>query len=186
MKMNIMASPSALATMAGAFKIFGKWAQEGNLRSFTLTMLLGNHGGMNALDNLVEFWGSLQRLQHVRPIADPSEALFETLEKLRAAGEVLPAQLKRRIVFETDWDVLPLIAKRHWMKLREKFHPQDVIKTIHDVFGGEFWMDGKLCYKDHVEIERVFDIPPEDKNLDSKTIGQSLEPRSDVVDAVDS
>lgn len=186
MKMDIMASPGALTNMAGTYKIFGNWAQKGNLRSFTLTMLLGAHRGMSALDNLVELWSPLQRLQHVRPTTDPSETLLKTLEKLKEAEEVLPAQLKRRIVFETDWDILPLIAKRNWMKLREKLHPQDVIKTIHDAFGGEFWMDGKLCYKDHVEIERVFDISLDDKIWTQKQSDSHFEPRSDLMDAVDS
>ena len=170
MRLDLLDSLGASATIGGALKIFGHWAREGSLRSLTLTMFLEGLRGINALDHLVEAWGAFRKF----PVRPGGADLF-VMTELGEAEEALPVSLKRKIVFETDWDVLSLPAKRDWMKRRAKLsHPRTLIKEIHDKFGGEFWMDGILWFKDHVEIKRLFDIPPDDKSVDSKTIGQSL------------
>ena len=78
-------------------------------------MIMGRYQGMSALDHLVDFWGRFGPPALVRPISN-NVPLVSNLEELKEAGKALPAQLNRRIVFEPNWDVLPLLAKREWMK----------------------------------------------------------------------
>jgi hypothetical protein len=120
---------------------------------------------MELLGALMEFWNlaGLFR-QNQLPHQHPSAAIItycEFLLRLKEAGDYLPAGLKRRIVLNTDWNDLSMPAKRAWLERRKEFYPQNLIQEIHERFGGEFWMDGKLCFKDHIEVENVFDVPPD-------------------------
>ena len=172
LSMDMMTSRNLQASLGGALKIFDNWARQGSLRSLTLTMFLGAQRGMRALEVLVQFWVDHRHLQHARAASSPVATFFENMGRLKEAGETLPKQLRRRIVFDTDWDVLPLVSKRDWLKKREDLHPQNVIKEMHDKFGGEFWVDGKLCFKDHVEVERIFDVPPEEEVTRGRSSGE--------------
>jgi hypothetical protein len=138
------------ASVDGALRIFGQWARKGSLRSLTLTVVpeIQSDRGMTGLNKLLE----------VRKRGNPADLYFVYLRKLEEAASFLPAQLERKIVFDADWDAQPLILRRMWMKRRD-FCPQELMKELHDNFGGELWVDGKLCFKDHVELVRLFGIP---------------------------
>ena len=151
----------------GTLKILGKWAREGSLKSLTLTILSEqpDERGMKLLDALTEFWKLADFFRHNQHPPHAIEMYFEFLQMLKEAGEYLPAGLKRRIVLDTDWDDLSMPAKRIWLKRRKEFGPQHFIEEIHERFGGEFRMDGKLCFKDHIEVENVFDVPLQVEDL---------------------
>jgi hypothetical protein len=152
----------AATEMGSALRIFGNWARQGSLSSLILTMFMGPQRGLTALNDLAQIHTDFADLfQKPVPIGSPIGMFFEHMAKLKEARELLPANLNRGIVFDTDWDVLPMAAKRDWLRRREHLDPQAAIKEIHDRFGGKFWMDGELLFKDHVEVQKVFDLPPE-------------------------
>lgn len=154
----------ASGRMDGALKIFGKWARDGSLKSLTLTVLPENKSdrGLVGLNKLLEIWRLGSPAQAIPLDKTPYFAYLARLEELGEAGSYLPVHLKRKIVFDTNWDTVPVVLKREWIKSQGASRPQDMMRELHNKFGGEFWMDGKLCFKDRVEIERVFDIPPEE------------------------
>ena len=165
LRMDLLKRRFPPESIDSALKILGKWAREGSLRSLTLTLLPANESdrGMAALNSLLEF----RRLGGpIQPNPLTSDIVyFEYLAILKEARSYLPEHLRRKIVFHTNWDALLVFQKREWVKIRGGLCPQLVIKEIHDNFGGEFWMDGKLCFKDHVEVERVFVVPPEGEKI---------------------
>lgn len=80
------------------------------------------------------------------------------LEAFRKAREVL-GDAKRRIEIVTGWNEnslaqLDVVRSRDVNETLLKF-----LKAMHESFGGEFWQDGVLCYKDGIEISRPFALP---------------------------
>ena len=158
------AAPSS--AVEGVLKIFGQWAREGSLRSLTLVILPEHDAdrGMALLNKLLESRGPVGHpgIMQRNPLEVSSYKAY--LAELEKAGSYLPKHLKRKMVLNTSWDALDTIEKSAWFKERAAFQPQGMIREIHDKFGGEFWMDGKLCFRNYEQAEHVFDTLLEEQD----------------------
>ncbi|KAA8569759.1 hypothetical protein EYC84_001341 [Monilinia fructicola] len=71
----------------------------------------------------------------------------------------------RRVVnVNTAWDEWTYQEQGRWVnKLRhgaDVREMEQVMKDLHQMFGGELWANGKLCYKERKRLKRVFEVKP--------------------------
>ena len=131
------------------------WSRTGGLKTITLNvapkkcMFQGIRGAEYLLGN--------KEIEEETNLSPKGGLYSGYLEILRNAGESLSG-IQRGLVFRIGWDRLSKEKKQHCMDCRELVRLRGVVKEYHDVFGGELWVDGRLCFKDHSQVEEVFRV----------------------------
>jgi hypothetical protein len=131
---------------AKALNILQNWAKEvGCLRSMTLNFVDGIHDMEELQSNRA--LGSESSNSWLGGMPNHSlsllEAYLEMLRRSREGGQWTNVQ--RKIDF----------CRVEHLKQSNR-DPVDVVRAIHDAFGGELWFGDYLCYKDGKEMLRPF------------------------------
>jgi hypothetical protein len=93
---------------------------------------------------------------------------FEGISKLRKDGELVDGRLyNQSLSFEmmavnTTWPRFSHWGKQRWLRemLLDPGDPADILEEIHNAFGGELYIDEKLCYKDHCRVMDDLQLDP--------------------------
>ncbi|KAB8288491.1 hypothetical protein EYC80_010156 [Monilinia laxa] len=91
---------------------------------------------------------------------------MELFRRTRTLGSevYLGNGVKRVVNVNTAWDEWTYQEQGRWVnKLRhgaDVREMEQVMKDLHQMFGGELWANGKLCYKERKRLKRVFEVKP--------------------------
>jgi hypothetical protein len=105
---------------------------------------------------------------------------FEDLSNLRKHGENMDGRWYRAasisgyrslprgtFAINTGWPRFSHWGKQNWLRemLLDPVQPNRLLKEMHDTFGGELYVDGLLCYKDHTEVVETFKLDPREGEI---------------------
>ena len=135
-----------LEWMSTSLKGLSAWLQSGSLKSITLTT-----------DS-----------DRPRTVKEFQEALI-----LREAGETVDGRLYRetptwtKMFINTGWPRFSHWGKQSWLRkmLQDPTGIEELVKEIHDYFGGELYVNGLLCFKDRVMIAKEVILNPRDGEI---------------------
>jgi hypothetical protein len=148
----------AVKWTAQALRSSGEWSREGSLKRVTLTVLCQTwERGAYAVEKLIKVRQYGVPMDRSRENVIPRDRLMlfqEYIAVLKEAGGQAGylSHLERIIVFDAEWRPDRPSHRRLVIGFR---NPRCLIEDMHGAFGGEFWMDGLLCFKDHVEISDI-------------------------------
>ena len=160
-----------------ALNTFAYWSREGSLKKVTLVSISkdSNYSSFG-FDRLLIQQSSKRRsrvyekfLKLLRDSADPERGLSTSVE--------------RKIFLSIGFLIKSASDKQVWLGKYLGFDPNSFCEGLHDAFRGELWIDGTLCYKDHVEVKNVFKLTMDDEmTLSAKPIHLfAQEPRPDMI-----
>jgi hypothetical protein len=122
-------------------------------------------------------WSYLGRLESIR-IATVWEKPtgieeFKEVLNLRKYGESLDGRLYHqsntwtRMTVNTGWPRFTHWGKQRWLKemLLDPSGTSELLKEIHDTFGGKLYVDGFLCFKDHRQVVVSPRLDPRDGEI---------------------
>jgi hypothetical protein len=71
------------------------------------------------------------------------------------------------MVINTGWPQISHWGKQRWLKemLLDPSHTEELLKQMHDTLGGELWINGVLCLKDHAAVVEVLNFNPRDADV---------------------
>jgi hypothetical protein len=156
-----------LEATAKALGILGRWNAEGSLKAVTLNIAPEDvydqsPGLREALIKLREDGEPvylIKRGKGRRLNARRGDPLFqEYLSLLLGAGRGCCSSLERKLVLNTGWACLSYSGpgSRSGSSV-ESFC--ELVRELHDAWGGILSLDGVLCFKDHVEVGHLFELP---------------------------
>jgi hypothetical protein len=130
-----------LEWMLGSLKALPEWCRLGRLESITLAAEWDKPRGI---------------------------AEFKEVLDLRKYGECLDGRLYQdsrtftRMVCNTGWPGFSHWGKQRWLRemLLDPSGINELLKEIHDLFGGQLYVDGLLCFKDRAQIVHGFKFDP--------------------------
>lgn len=139
---------SGLEDTFKSLEILSGWAQEaGNLRTVTLGVV----AGMQDMHELMELrlFGEPEDLPNGEFNPDVGKKLF---------GEYLTVLRDSWGKHDAQWAGITKRLELRVNRLNDShvYEPREMVKEMHDAFGGELWVDGRLCYKDGKEILQPF------------------------------
>lgn len=131
------------------FRMLGIWAREGNLKTLEVCP---TQGLLNFLEIVDAKAGGTDD--------GPRMVFQEYIWILRKARSYLDC-VDRKISINTGWqgEFLGMGKQktRYGSTYRSSFQViLDTLEEIHDAFGGELRQDGKLCYKDGIQVGQPF------------------------------
>ncbi|KAK2624915.1 hypothetical protein QTJ16_005284 [Diplocarpon rosae] len=93
---------------------------------------------------------------------------FKEIQNLRRYGEALDGRLYRdsstwtRMVVNTGWPRFCHWGKQRWLRqmLLDPNGVNELLLEIHNAFGGQLYVDGLLCFKDHTQILEAYHFDP--------------------------
>lgn len=141
----------------------GTWQRDGKLKSVTFQLLSQSRKaqGVKAIERLLE-------AKAKDFVGCP---FLEYMDILRDAKEGSLAHLDRKLAVDTTW--------YEWAPADRRIWRQGVVgdvgvlfKDLHDAFGGELWVDGVVCWRNHVQISEPLSMPTQEE-LDTKWTGRS-------------
>lgn len=86
---------------------------------------------------------------------------FKEMMQLREGKERLDGRLFRTsrstpfsVNYTTGWPPFSSWGKQRWAKrmLSDSSGLDEALKALHDIFGGELWVNGVLCFKDKLQV----------------------------------
>jgi hypothetical protein len=130
-----------LEWMVSSLRGFSAWIQTGRLKSITL----------------------VTDSARPRTMEEFQEALV-----LRQMGETVDGRLYKeaptwtKMVINTGWPRFSHWGKQSWLRemLLDPIGIDDLVRQIHNYFGGELYIDGSLCFKDWKLVGRSVDLNP--------------------------
>ncbi|KAL2071915.1 hypothetical protein VTL71DRAFT_13150 [Oculimacula yallundae] len=130
-----------LEWFASSAKALGDWCRYGRLEAITI----------------VAEWDKPRDVQE-----------FKEIQNLRRYGEVLDGRLFResstwtRMVVHTGWPRFCHWGKQRWLRemLLDPSGIHELLLGIHNVFGGQIFVDGLLCFKNHEQVVKQYHFDP--------------------------
>lgn len=151
-----------LKQISEALKTLGRWSREGKLEEVTLFLVVRNP--KQDLARVVESLLNMRYYGRARNRLMYEEYLAVLKEAGGDAGYL--AKVTRRIVFNAYWrtgrpgPVWSIDQRGHNMNGFESKNPMPIVKDMHNAFGGEFWVDDLMVFKDHVEVNDLLRRDP--------------------------
>ena len=117
-------------------------------------------------------WSRVGRLKSVTLITDSDRPRtveeFQEALVLRERGETIDGRLYREaptwttMFINTGWPRFSHWGKQSWLRemLLDPSGIEELVKEIHDHFGGELWIDGSIYLKDHVMVGKGINLNP--------------------------
>jgi hypothetical protein len=123
-----------LEWISASMKALGDWCRSGRLESITITTAWERPRGVDE---------------------------FKEMLSLRKYGESLDGRLYQdsstwtRMAVNTGWPRFSHWGKQRWLRemLLDPSGIDELLKEIHHSFGGMMYVDGRLCFRDLVQIE---------------------------------
>lgn len=123
----------------------------------------------SAVNCLVD-WCRHGRLESITIVADWDKprglSEFYEIQALRKHGKVVDGRLYSdsctwtRMAIHTGWPRFCHWGKQRWLRamLLDSSGVQELLMEMHSAFGGSLYVDGRLCFKDHKQIVRDFEV----------------------------
>jgi hypothetical protein len=123
-----------LEWISASMKALGDWCRLGRLELITITAAWERPRGL---------------------------AEFKEILNLRKYGEPLDGRLYRdsstwtRMIMHTAWPRFSHWGKQRWLRemLLDPSGIEELLRDIHHIFGGMLYVDGRLCFRDLVQID---------------------------------
>ncbi len=130
-----------LEWIASSARALGDWCRYGRLESITV----------------VAEWDKPRDVQE-----------FKEIQNLRRYGESLDGRLYRdsstwtRMIINTGWPRFCHWGKQRWLRemLLDPSGINALLLEIHNVFGGQLYVDGLLCFEDHKQVVGEYHFDP--------------------------
>lgn len=135
-----------LEWMRASFKALATWSQTGSLKSITL----------------------VTDSDRPRTVEEFQEALV-----LRESGETVDGRLYReaptwtKMFINTGWPRFSHWGKQSWLRemLLDPSGIKELVRDIHELFGGEMFINGSLCFKDRTMVGKEMNLNPRDGEI---------------------
>jgi hypothetical protein len=143
-----LAHRPSLENTARALEVLSGWAERaGNLRTVTL--------------NVISKKEDMHELMDLRLFGESDITLtgeFNPNVGKKLFNEYLTLLRKSWGKYDGQWAGVDRKLELNVGHLNEHFpgQPGEMVKEMHDAFGGELWIDGRLCYKDGTEVLQAF------------------------------
>ena len=132
--------------MSASLRALATWSQNGSLKSITL----------------------VTDSDRPRTVEEFQEALV-----LRESGETADGRLYReaptwtKMFINTGWPRFSHWGKQSWLRemLLDPSGIEELVREIHEYFGGELYVDGSLCFKDRVMVGNGVNLNPRDGEI---------------------
>lgn len=99
----------------------------------------------------------LRGLQAVEISERGKECFQEYLSAFRDARDGCLAGIKRKMVVNTNFGMLT--SQGRYKYLKEAFMDPNLLMTeLNEAFGGELWIDGRLCFRDGERMRKAFQV----------------------------
>ncbi|CZR69499.1 uncharacterized protein PAC_19399 [Phialocephala subalpina] len=117
-------------------------------------------------------WCRVGRLESIALVTDWEKPRdleeFKEVLNLRKYGECLDGRFYRdsstwtRMVVNTGWPRFSHWGKQRWLKemLLDPSGLDPLLGEIHEVFGGQLYVDGTLCFDDRVQVVKSIELDP--------------------------
>jgi len=165
--------------------IFQKFNSEWRLRNLQRATHL--HISLELLDRnelewiksgllaLADHLGNLKTIT-LSAFRDKPRNMEEFQQELRLInyGEVVDGRLwtewisrMTKMTIHTGWPKLAPWAKQKWLRemLLDGSGVEDLVTDIHEIFGGELWINGTLCFKDSIQVLNPLHLDPRDGEI---------------------
>lgn len=156
-RFDIDISSAATWESEQTLKMASRWVKDGSLKSVTVCPTTG-------MSDVLE----IVRMRAKRAHDGGSMSFREYRGALKRAGggQGYLKGVERKIVLGTGWESMDAQARMETLKCargRGPYEPRykallDTVRDLHDAFGGELWQDGKMCFKDHVQVAQPFEL----------------------------
>jgi hypothetical protein len=160
-----------IEAVAGALEALGSWAKSGSLEEVIIIVVNERCKPFQERDPVVEtkmaYKASLEKVIRFRTgnsfenpggVHAPEQAkeCFQGyLSVFRDARDGCLADLKRKMIVNTNFGKLSSQGQHKY--LRDAFmDPNELMMELNEAFGGELWVDGRLCFTDGKEIREAF------------------------------
>ena len=98
---------------------------------------------------------------------------FTDILDLRKYGQSMDGRLYRsigsfmRMVCQTGWPSFTHWGKERWLKqmLLDPSGVNELLKEIHELFGGRVYVDGLLCFENHAQVSETIKFDPRDVEI---------------------
>lgn len=98
---------------------------------------------------------------------------FEELLLLRRQGSKVDGRFYREksvwtgLTISSIWPPFAHWGKHKWLReiLLDASHITELLKEMHDLFGGQLLVDGRVCFKDHKQIVDDIKLDPRDGRI---------------------
>jgi hypothetical protein len=132
---------------------------------------------MNASLKALASWSQIGSLKSITLVTDSDRPRtveeFQDALVLRERGETVDGRLYREaptwtnMFINTGWPRFSHWGKQSWLKemLLDPSGIEELVKEIHEYFGGELWIDGALYLKDRVIVRKGITLNPRDGEI---------------------
>ncbi|CAL3967773.1 unnamed protein product [Diplocarpon coronariae] len=184
--------PSSQSQLAQKFRGLLKHNHARRIRLLKVTLELLDHDELDWFTSSAKAlrdWCRRGRLESITIAAEwdkPRDLQeFKEIQNLRRYGETVDGRLYRdsstwtRMVVNTGWPRFCHWGKQKWLRemLLDPSGVNELLLKIHNAFGGQMYVDGLLCFKDHRQILEGYHFDP--RNGEIRIVPGPL-PRQDV------
>ena len=173
-----------IEAIAVALEALAKWSKLGSLEEVTLIVVNERRKPFRERDPDVEkqmaYKASLEKVIRSRTgnpltssrglqaveLSEQAKACFQDyLSVFRDARNGCLADVKRSIVVNTNFGSLPTQGQHKYLK-EALMHPNQLMMELDVAFGGQLWIDGRLCISDGEQIREAFKSPLDEHRCD--------------------
>lgn len=138
----------------------------------------------------LEEWCRVGRLESITLSTDWEKPTgieeFRDVLNLRKYGECLDGRLYRdtstwtRMVINTGWPRFSHWGKQRWLKemLLDSSGLKELLVIIHEVFGGQLYVDGVLCFSDRIQV--VEDVSMNPRNAEIRIVPKAQPTQNNI------
>jgi hypothetical protein len=135
-----------------------------------------DRGELEWIKSALPALGKLQRTITLSAHSEKPESVteFEALLLLKEGGCKVDGRLYyeddlyyTKLKIDTIWPPFAHWGKHKWLRgmLLDYSNLDSLLKEMHDIVGGELWIDGRLCFKDNAQVADVLKFDPRDGNI---------------------
>jgi hypothetical protein len=149
-ELKFLLVPVDISAYMRYFEQLGRWAEHGNLHEVVLAV-----AGMGTMSQFRQ----IIRARKAQPVQlRDSLIIFDMLRQSREKKEGVLLVPRRKLDLRFGLQHTSTKVRQLWFKEHPAEDCEDALWDLHEHLGGELYVEGELCYKNHKRIRETFKV----------------------------